>query len=169
MSDNTSNSGLPDEKDISRAMPSAESLAQSPKAVIECFQEIPCNPCVEACPRGAIKITEGINQKPSIDHSLCNGCSLCVYQCPGLAIFVVGIDRDNPSKGFISIPYEFLPVPEKGEIVDILDREGVKIEEGTILKVNDSKATDRTRVVTVQVSSGLLSRARFIEMKRRTK
>lgn len=169
MSDNTSKNGLPDAKDLSESMPSAESLAQSPKAVIECFQEIPCNPCVGACPRGAIKISEGINQKPLIDHSLCNGCSLCVYQCPGLAIFVVGIDKENPSKGFISIPYELLPVPEKGEIVDVLDREGVKIDQGVILGVNNSKATDRTRVVTVQVPFDLLSRARFIETKRGTK
>ncbi|MBN2363196.1 4Fe-4S binding protein [candidate division WOR-3 bacterium] len=169
MKNNVSNDGLPCRDSLANSFPDKNALAVSAKAVIECFQEIPCNPCVGACPRGAISIAEGINGIPSIDHTLCNGCSLCVYQCPGLAIFVVGLDRKDPAKGFVSLPYEFLPVPEKDDIVDVLDREGKVISEGKILKVNKSKATDRTSVVTVEVPSNLLDKARFIKTKRGSK
>jgi len=38
---------------LCEALPPARFSGKGPLAVIECFQSIPCNPCVEACPRGA--------------------------------------------------------------------------------------------------------------------
>ena len=35
-------------------MPSAERMGRGPVVVIECAQEIPCNPCEGLCKQGAI-------------------------------------------------------------------------------------------------------------------
>ena len=81
-------------------------------AVIECVQEIPCNPCVDACPVHAISMKD-INAPPYVDFDRCTSCTKCVGVCPGLAIFVIKV-KEN--KAWITIPYEFLPVPTVGAI-----------------------------------------------------
>ena len=63
--------------------------AKGPVAVIECVQEIPCNPCEGACKFNAITIGEPITNLPKINETNCTGCGVCVAQCPGLAIFIV--------------------------------------------------------------------------------
>ncbi|QJW44353.1 hypothetical protein HA075_22045 [bacterium BFN5] len=47
-----------------------------PTAIFECLQPIPCNPCADACPRGAITVKE-INDCPTLDKERCNGCGIC--------------------------------------------------------------------------------------------
>jgi len=42
-----------------------------------------CGACVEACPVGAITLTDG---KAHIDEALCAGCGACVGACPEDAI-----------------------------------------------------------------------------------
>jgi len=42
-----------------------------------------CGLCAEACPRGAIQVTEW---KAHIDPSLCAGCGMCARVCPQHAI-----------------------------------------------------------------------------------
>jgi len=42
-----------------------------------------CGLCVEACPRGAIRVIEG---KAQIGPALCAGCGLCAQVCPQGAI-----------------------------------------------------------------------------------
>ena len=103
--------------------PTEKRFAQGAVAVIECVQEIPCNPCCDACPRGAITMGDSINNTPVIDFELCNGCGICVSNCPGLAIFLIEKEfEDNREQ--IGIPCEFLPLPEEGETVDLLNRMG---------------------------------------------
>ena len=89
-------------------------------AIIECVQEIPCNPCVAICPVNSISM-KSINDIPNIDYDKCTGCRRCVGICPGLAIFVV---KTIDSKALITLPYEFLPVPNVGDIVTAMDRQG---------------------------------------------
>jgi Fe-S-cluster-containing hydrogenase component 2 len=112
--------------------------------IIECIQEIPCDPCVASCPVNSIKMKD-INAPPEIDYEKCIGCAKCVGICPGLAIFVVKI-LDN-KKALVTLPYEFLPVPKKGDIVDGLNRIGEKIDEVTVKKVIKK---GRTMVITVE-------------------
>lgn len=56
--------------------------------VIECTQNIPCNPCQDACPKHCIRIGSNITALPSIDESKqCTGCGMCIASCSGQAIF----------------------------------------------------------------------------------
>lgn len=125
-------------------LPSAERLA-SGVAIIECVQEIPCNPCVDVCPVDAISM-ENINAPPVVDYGKCTGCCQCVGICPGLAIFVVKTIGDG--KALVTLPYEFLPEPEKDARVTLLDRKGESVGRGVVKRV---RKKGKTFVVTVEV------------------
>ena len=129
-------------------------------AIIECIQEIPCNPCVTSCPVDSIKMKD-INALPEIDYDKCIGCAKCVGICPGLAIFVVKI-LDN-KKALVTLPYEFLPVPEKGDIVDGLNRMGQKIDDVKIKKVIKK---GKTMVITVETDEKYAMDIRNIRVKK---
>ncbi len=130
-------------------VPTAERLRKGPVAVIECNQEIPCNPCKAACPRGGIKV-ETLHSLPQLDENKCTGCGSCIAPCPGLAIFVVDATYSK-KEAMVSIPYEFQPIPKPLEEVLILDRGGRKICKGKILKVRNSRRDDHTAVVSFAV------------------
>jgi Fe-S-cluster-containing hydrogenase component 2 len=126
-------------------------MRRGPVAVIECVQEIPCNPCEAACARHAIRVGTPITNRPVLDPEKCTGCGLCVPQCPGLAIFV--IDLSGPEgTAVITLPYEYLPLPEAGETVDAVDRSGEVVGRGKVLRVVSTRAGNRTAAVTVEVA-----------------
>ena len=82
--------------------------------MIECVQNIPCNPCQDACPKHCIKIGSHITALPAVDQEVeCIGCGLCVSSCSGQAIFLVQEECDEPGYGTVTLPYEFLPLPKK--------------------------------------------------------
>jgi len=150
--------GVVEKKDI--RTPSEGRFQKGPVAIIECIQKIPCNPCVESCPQNAISIKGSINNIPKVDFEVCNGCSMCIANCPGLAIFLV--DKTyNKEKATVSIPYEFTPLPEKGEKVELLSRSGEKCGEGEVVKVRNAKFQDRTPIVTLAVKKSLAMDVRF--------
>ncbi|NPV69084.1 MAG: 4Fe-4S binding protein [Firmicutes bacterium] len=130
--------------------PSDERLAKGPCAVIECVQEIPCNPCEAACPRNSIKVGVPITNLPILDEDRCTGCGICIASCPGLAIFVVDMSQKN-GKASVQFPWEYLPMPVTGSTVELVNREGVPVTTGTVKDVRTAKAYDRTTVVTVEV------------------
>ena len=158
-SEKLKSSGIADREDIDSVWPSEERLSKGPVVIVECFQEIPCNPCETSCPRKAITVGSDINALPQVDHSKCNGCSICVARCPGLAVFVVDASGDRES--FITMPYEFIPLPHKGETVEALDREGRVRGLAKVVKVVNTKAQDRTPLVTLAVPQGLEREVRF--------
>ena len=130
--------------------PPIERINKGPVAVVECWQKIPCNPCQTACPAGAIRIGEDINNIPVRDENACTGCGVCVSKCPGLAIMIVDGSK-SPDTVLFRIPYEFLPLPKAGETVVGLDRAGKPVCKAKVLKVLNPPAFDRTPVVTLEV------------------
>ena len=152
---NYEKTGILDKKDLS--LPSEEQLKKG-VAIIECIQEIPCNPCVESCPVHAISM-ENINALPKIDYDKCIGCGQCVGICPGLAIFVVKLKDD---KALITLPYEFLPIPKIGDMVDALNREGEKIDNALVKKIIKK---GKTSIVTIEVKKEYIMDIRNIRVK----
>ena len=58
--------------------------------LIDCEEEIPCNPCEDICPKKVINIGKPITNIPIVSNvSKCIGCGLCVANCPGQAIFLI--------------------------------------------------------------------------------
>jgi len=137
-------------------IPTEEQLKKG-VAIIECIQEIPCNPCVAVCPVDAISM-KNINDLPKVAFNKCTGCRHCVSICPGLAIFVVKV-TDN--KALITLPYEFLPVPEVGDVVTALDREGASRGNVKVIKVNRK---EKTTVITIEVEKDLAMIVRNIKV-----
>src|SRR6056297_961560 len=115
--------GIPVQETIDEKLPDKQRMTK-PYAVIECFQEIPCNPCVTSCPFDAIFIPkDDINQSPVVDFEKCTGCGSCISGCPGLAIFV---ESRNPEtgRGTVSLPFEMLKKPQEHQYVWLLGRDG---------------------------------------------
>ncbi len=140
--------GIPTIENINSRFPSDERLQKGPVVVVECYQNIPCNPCYTACRRDAIKPFEDINDFPNVDHELCNGCTLCVSNCPGLAIMVVDATYSD-TEAVIKIPYEFLPLPEEGQTVTALNRAGEPVCDAKVIKVQNTKNQDKTPVISI--------------------
>ena len=127
-----------------------------PYVAIECPQEIPCNPCETSCPSGAICVGSPITKLPQFDPEKCNACGRCVAACPGLAIFLID-PTFSETEGTVSLPYEFLPLPQPGQTVRVLDREGKEVGEGRIVRVRNPKSFDATPLVSVAVPKEQLS------------
>ena len=146
-----------------RTVPDAERRGKGPVVVIECFEEIPCDPCHEACNQGAILAFDDINSLPEIDFAKCNGCGRCISVCPGLAIFVVD-ETWKEGLAVVRIPYEFIPLPHKGQQVKGVSRDGVELCEAKVVKVEDTKRNDRTPVVWVEIPRALAMDVRHIRV-----
>lgn len=131
--------------------------------VMECTQNIPCNPCQDACPKGIITVGEHITTLPHYSENAndCINCGMCVASCPGQAIFLVDEDVDGQSE--VTFPYEFLPVPEEGAKGKGLSREGRPICDATVVRVRSSKAFDSTNLVTIRVPKEYAGKARFFK------
>jgi Fe-S-cluster-containing hydrogenase component 2 len=126
--------------------PTEERLRQGRVAVIECVQEIPCNPCEAACKFGAIKIGVQITALPVLDGGRCTGCGLCVPGCPGLAITVVDKSRDD-GRAVLEFPFEYLPLPAKGQMVAAADRTGREVCQAEVLSIKKAPGFGGTTVV----------------------
>ncbi|EKD81082.1 MAG: BFD domain protein (2Fe-2S)-binding protein, partial [uncultured bacterium] len=130
-----------------------------PVAIIECLQDIPCDPCVSACPVKAIKMKEGITDRPLLEFDTCTGCGLCIPKCPGLAIFVINM-KHNSGMATISMSHELLPVPEKGQEVTALDRAGKVVGKAKVVRVVNPPGYDHTAVVTIEVPAAQINNIR---------
>jgi len=161
-------SGVLSKKDLAKlpGMPSKDRLKKGPVAVIECAQEIPCDPCVLSCSKGAIEIGEDINGLPVLKEDECIGCGLCIPACPGLAIFVVDL-MFSKENALVQLPHEFLPLPKKGETVQCLNREGRNASEGRVIRISNPKKNDRTPVLSVTLPKEFAQEVRAIRIIKR--
>jgi len=129
-------------------------------AVLECFQEIPCNPCVSACRAGAIT-KETLTSLPAIDTARCIGCRLCVAACPGQAIFFIS-ENDAAGTAEITFPYEYRPLPTEGSTVTAVDRLGREVCPAVVKKVDALKPYNLTALVTIEVPAAYRDEVRFM-------
>jgi Fe-S-cluster-containing hydrogenase component 2 len=130
--------------------PSDKRFETGPVAVIECIQKIPCNPCESACRFNAIVVGDPIINLPRLVEDNCRGCGECISACPGLAIFVVN-KTHSPDEAAVSMPYEYLPLPEPDSVVDALNRRGGRLCSGRVIRVANPQKNDSTAVVTIVV------------------
>lgn len=129
--------------------------------VMECTQNIPCNPCQDACAKGCISIGDNITSLPVVVESAkCVGCGMCVASCSGQAIFLVD-EETEPGYGTVTLPYEFLPLPKEGDTGIALGRDGKKVCDATVVSVRSAKAFDHTNLLTIKVPSDMTMKARF--------
>ena len=155
--------GYPSMEEIRAAngWPDEKRFSQGPVAILECVQEIPCNPCEDACPFGAIHVGSPITNCPALAEEKCTGCGVCVAQCPGLAVFIV--DKTySQTEAAVSFPYEYLPLPERGDAVQAVSRACEFVCGATVVKVTESKKQDRTPVVTIAVPKEFADTVRSI-------
>jgi len=126
------------EKDELPPFPSKELLMKRPIAYIECPQPI-----------------------PKVNYEKCTGCMKCIRVCPGLAIFMLRL-RDG--KGEVTLQYEFLPVPKKGDKVKLLNRKGEVVGEGVVTWVLPPERNDQTALVRVEMDPELIYDVRAIRV-----
>ncbi len=145
-------------------IPSNRRLRQGPCAVIECAQLIPCDPCQQACPSGAITIKGPITSVPVLDANKCTGCGTCIPSCPGLAVFMVDLNY-NKRMARISIPYEFFPIPKKGTRISVTGRKGERLCDSQVQSVRKPQKYDHTAVISFLIPKKYAMRARHIRIK----
>lgn len=142
------------------AFPSANQQQEKIHPVIECTQNIPCNPCQDACPVGCIKVGSNITSLPVLDgEKKCIGCGMCVASCPGQAIFLI---KEEAEQAEITLPYEFMPLPKKGDKGTALSRSGQPLCEAEVVAVKSVATMDHTNLLTMRVPKAYAGTARFI-------
>ena len=142
------------------AFPSANQQQEKIHPVIECTQNIPGNPCQDACPVGCIKVGSNITSLPVLDgEKKCIGCGMCVASCPGQAIFLI---KEEAEQAEITLPYEFMPLPKKGDKGTALSRSGQPLCEAEVVAVKSVAAMDHTNLLTMRVPKAYAGTARFI-------
>lgn len=131
--------------------------------VIECTQNIPCNPCQDACKKGCISIGANITSLPiAVEGADCINCGMCVASCSGQAIFLVDEDCGDGT-ATVTLPYEFLPLPEEGTKGKGLGRDGKVICDAEVVSVKSLKAFDKTSLLTMRVPKEYAMKARFFK------
>lgn len=145
-------------------IPSSERRRLGAVACVECLQQIPCNPCEKACPKGAITIGDEITGLPHLDENRCNGCGICMTRCPGLAIFTVD-ESFSDTTALVSFPYEYVPLPAEGQEISCTDRNGRFIARGKVHRVRTNPAFDKTAIVTVEIPKEYSMDVRFVDRK----
>ena len=124
----------------------------------------PLQPLRDQLPRGALKVGEPITSLPLLDADLCDGCGTCMADCPGLAIFVVDLTRDD-GRAEVWLPHEFLPLPAPGDPVTLRDRAGAVVGEGEVTGVRRNKRLNGTTIVHVLVPAELAMDVRALEVR----
>ena len=167
MPSDSSKTGFLTEADLkdSPGIPDVARRQKGPVASIECLEDIPCNPCETNCNYDAIIVGEDITNIPHLYGDKCVACRTCVYICPGQAIVLV--DESLPDgKASVMMPYEYRPLPQKGDVVTALNRAGQELGDAKVVAVRQTQKMDQTATVTIEVPRDWSMQARAIRLKR---
>jgi bacterioferritin-associated ferredoxin len=107
---------------------------------------------------------EDINDTPVVDFDKCNGCGVCLSNCPGLAIFIID-ETYSDTEALVKLPYEFLPLPALGDTVSATDRAGETVCDALVVGVINTKANDRTPAISIAVPKNLSMTVRGFRLK----
>jgi Fe-S-cluster-containing hydrogenase component 2 len=167
MPSNSSKTGFLTDEELknSPGIPSEARRRKGPVASIECMEDIPCNPCESSCNVDAIIVGKDITNLPHLDGEKCVACQTCVYICPGQAIVMVD-ESLSDGRATIMMPYEYRPLPQKGDVVSALDRAGQTLGDAKVVVVRQTKKMDQTATVTIEVPKEWSMQARAIRLKR---
>ncbi len=139
--------------------------------VIRCAQEIPCNPCTEACVLQSIKMKEDTMMgRPQFEGN-CLGCARCVAICPGLAITLVDKNYDPLKKtARVILPWEM----PKGSIaigqqITTTGMEGDVVGKGTIIAMKQSEWQNKRTLVSVEIPYAQADQVAGIQIKKPSK
>ncbi len=157
--------GIPSAEELAKApgVPARSEMNKGPVAVIECVQEIPCNPCEAACPSGAITVGSDITKLPVLDAEKCIGCGNCLAHCPGLAITLVNVNYSE-TEAAVSFPFEYLPLPKVGDEVNAVNRGGEAVCKGNVLSVRMPQSYKQTCIVTIAIPKKYVEDVRSMEL-----
>jgi ferredoxin len=120
--------------------------------IIRCMQEIPCNPCTEACPKNCITMKDSILALPEFGGE-CIGCGRCVLACPGLAINLVMEEYDPAQeKALLMMPFEFVnDIIPIGREVKTTDMEGNLVGSGKVIAYRERDSQNSRRLLLLEV------------------
>ena len=120
---------------------------------LHCAQEIPCNPCSEACVLQSIKIKDAsIIGTPQFEGD-CLGCARCITLCPGLSITLIDKRYDKTKKtARIVIPWEMPDGKIKiGEELTTTGIDGEIIGKGKIIAIKLAKWQNKRKLVSLEI------------------
>jgi len=119
--------------------------------IINCIQEIPCNPCSTVCPTNSINMEGDPILGLPIYSGTCIGCGKCVAICPGLAITLVDF-RKNAEFPTVTLPYEVTNHEIKiGETVACVDMDGNNLGNFEVVGISQNKMTNKAQLIKIRV------------------
>ena len=121
--------------------------------IIRCVQEIPCNPCTDACVLKSIKIKDSTMMGTPVFDGECLGCLRCVSICPGLAISFVdkGYDQTRQTARVV-LPWEMPKgTIQPGQQVTTTGMEGECVGKGKVLAIKQSEWQNKRSLLSVEV------------------
>ncbi len=120
--------------------------------VLRCVQEIPCDPCVDACQWEMINLRGGsIVGLPGFEGD-CLACGRCVAICPGLAITVVDDRKGDEVNTKVVVPWEMPDgLLDVGSVVTTTDFDGNVLGRGKVLTIKKSPYRNMRKLVHLEV------------------
>ena len=142
-------------------------LTDGARPILHCAQEIPCDPCSTLCPKELIEINrDNIRNIPKFLGNAyeCIRCNQCVAGCPGLAITLIDLRKDQ-GYPVVSIPFEFnQEVLRQKELITLTDITGNVLGELPILRIRSIPKMDKTLIVEVKAPKAWAGRIAGIKV-----